>query len=115
MRSASARAAFTIDSACSRWVCADCARLGRNGPTDAGSGGNCWKSKAGLYELVIVVVLRAPDPQRPGLLELADGADDVPLRLLHHAPALRRLELDLLHEHLGAALGHVPHDLFPHL
>ena len=33
------------------------------------------------------------------------------LGLLDDAPALRRLELDLLAQHLGAALGHVAEDL----
>src|SRR4051794_32098979 len=103
MRSASASAAFTIDSACSRWTCADWGRAGRAGTTAAGSGGSCWKEKslAGLpfvvpagavssvvgmpgpgaangrplYELLIGVVLRAPDRERTGFLELADDGD----------------------------------------
>src|SRR6266704_2291920 len=130
MRSASARAAFRIDSACSRCPCADCGRARRGGRATAGSGGSCWKanpsSVAGmpgpgvatglpLDELVIFVVLRAPDRERARLLELPDGGDDAALRLLDDAAALRRLELHLLREHLGAALLHVAHDLLLHV
>src|SRR2546429_9786940 len=107
MRSASASAAFTIDSACSRWPCGEPARGAYARGVDGGSGGSCGKanpSSATLDELLIVVLLRTPDHERAGVLELADGGDDSPLRLLDHAAALRRLELDLLHQHLRSAL-----------
>src|SRR4051794_40789295 len=86
MRSASARAAFTIDSACSRRSCAE--RMPCPAAAGAGSGGSWGKanpSRAGLNELLIVVLLRAADRERPRLLELADGGDDASLR--HHPQA----------------------------
>src|SRR5690349_17540760 len=106
MRSASARAAFTIDSACSLWVCAGCVRLARNAAAPAGSGGSCGKAKPsttglpfgasagsastvadmpdpgasngrGSDELLIVVLFAAAaDHDRAGVLELADDGDD---------------------------------------
>src|SRR6266576_4508399 len=112
MRSASASAALTIDSACARWSWGASGR-----PAPAGCGGSWWNAKpwsAGLDELLIVVVLRAPDHERAGVLELANHGDYPALGLLDDAAALRRLELDLLHQHLGAALRHVPHDLVLH-
>src|SRR5437764_11738033 len=120
MRSASASAAFTIDSACSAWPGAAVARGARTGCAPAGSGGSCSNAnvggaEGGLYELLIVVLVRAPDYERTGVLELADGGDDPALRLLDNAPALRRLVLHLLEEHLRAALGHVARDLLLHL
>src|SRR4051794_24424405 len=66
-------------------------------------------------ELIVIVVLRARDRERAGVLEPADGRDDAPLRLLDDAAPLRRLELHLLHEHLRAALRHVLHDLLLHV
>src|SRR5215211_841286 len=86
-------------------------------------GGSCWNEKlseaftsTGAVELdkLLLVVLRARaarDCQRAGVLELADDRDDTALRLLDDRAALRRLDLELLEEHLRAALRHVLHDL----
>ena len=59
------------------------------------------------HQLVVAAAGAAGDHDRAGLLEAAHDADDAALRLLDDAPALRRLEVDLLLEELGAALGHV--------
>src|SRR5689334_2904972 len=110
MRSASASAAPTIDSACVRWFCTG-ART-----TLGGSGGSCWKANpSSVLDELRIVLLGPADHDRAGLLELADDGDDASLRLLDHAAALRRLELHLLRQHLRAALGHVLHDLVLHL
>src|SRR2546422_11522164 len=103
MRSASARAAFTIDSACSRRSCEGCERVLRAGAAEAGSGGSCGNanpSSVALDELFIVVILRAANSERARLLEPADGADDASLRLLDDGAELGRLERDLIQEHL---------------
>src|SRR5690242_5520845 len=83
----------------------------------AGSGGSWSKVKASTgvatldKVLRLLVLVTARDHDRARVLEAADGADDAALRLLDHAAALRRLVFHLLHQHLGAALRHVPEDL----
>ncbi len=49
------------------------------------------------------------------LLEAADGGDDPALGLLDDGATLRRGGLEVLAEHLGAALGHVGEDLLGHV
>src|SRR3954469_9306405 len=117
MRSASACAAATICAASLR-ATAGSIRFGAGG-----AGGSCWKAKSsstnpvsctGASDKLLIVVLRAVaarDRQRAGVLELADDPDDPALRLLDDRAALRRLQLELLEEHLGAALRHVAENL----
>ena len=63
-----------------------------------------------LHQLVVAAAGTARDDDGARLLEAAHDADDPALGLLDDAAALRRLELDLLAQQLGAALGHVLED-----
>src|SRR5689334_22402391 len=62
-------------------------------------------------ELFIVTLGLAGDRQRALVLEPADDRDDAALRLLDDRAALRRQQLELLVQHLGAARRQVAEDL----
>src|SRR5829696_4678161 len=63
---------------------------------------------------LVVAAGTARDDDRARVLETAHDGHDAALRLLDDPLALRRLEVDLLLEELGAALGHVGEDPAAH-
>ena len=74
-------------------------------PAPPGRGARSPNSNSSADELIVLVTAAAGDHDLAAVLQPADDRDDLGLRLLDHAPPLRRHELHLFAEHLGAALG----------